>query len=247
MRQSRLYIECPLHAGSTLTLDKSQSHYLGRVLRARTGAAIELFNGDGYNYAGIIESISRHEITVSISSRSAAGSASPCRIRLLQSLSRNEKMDWVIQKAVELGVAEIQPIETSRSLIQLDEKRASRREAHWRSVIIGAAQQCGRSEIPPVKAPLDLASALATVADDERCMIALPDAEQSLYQVLHTEQRQAKVAVMIGPEGGFDPEERSVIASANFLAVRAGPRVLRTETAAIALISAIQLVWGDLN
>ncbi len=248
MSHKRLFVDEPLHAGHTLQLGADIAHYLGRVLRARPADEVLLFNGDGRQWHAGIRQLERRSVTLEVGSEAAATPESPLHITLWQALSRNEKMDLVIQKAVELGVAAIRPVIVERSVMQLDTRRATRRQEHWRSVAINAAQQCGRCVIPSVHVPLDLAAALQTYDQSGSALLAAPDASSTLSECLKKNPgAQPALHLLIGPEGGFTPDESALAVQQGFSAFRAGPRVLRTETAAIALLAIAQYVWGDVG
>ncbi|MFK8052240.1 MAG: 16S rRNA (uracil(1498)-N(3))-methyltransferase [Woeseiaceae bacterium] len=248
MRVTRLFLDQPISTGLTLTIGDERAHYLGRVLRAKAGQTVELFNGDGNVHLAEIEAIGRKEVTVLVQSTTQGLARSACDIRLLQAVSRNEKMDWVIQKAVELGVAAIQPVHTKRSVMQLDEKRAGKRLLHWQAIAMNAAQQCGRSELPDLHAPVSLDALATHKAADRLRLIAQPDADITLDQLDQNAVSMGQnIDLMIGPEGGFESGETALLKEAGFLAFRFGERILRTETAAISLITLLQYKFGDLG
>lgn len=246
MRTIRLYYDAPIKTGSELTLTGPQAHYLGRVLRARSGDRVQLFNGSGEDYLAEVRQIDRRQVQLRVTAATEACAESPCRITLLQGLSRGEKMDLTIQKSVELGVHAIQPVVTARSVVRLDEQRAEKRLAHWHSVAVHAAQQCGRSQLTPVLAPLTLTEALHAAASQTLRLTAHPGAAQPLAAVLNrSAPAPTSLALLIGPEGGFEDEELDQAEQTSFLRVAAGPRILRTETAAISLLGLLQYCFGD--
>ncbi len=247
MTAKRLFVDQPLKPGESLSLDNEAAHYVGRVLRARVGDALALFNGDGYEFSATITALAKRELTLIVLDASLPQTESGLRISLFQALSRNEKMDWVIQKAVELGVERIQPVITERSVMQLDAERVTTRLQHWRGVAIHAAQQCGRCRITEIDPPRKLDEVLAATDRQSLAIVATPQASRSLANVLREQQgKPQQLSLLIGAEGGFSEQEIDAACGAGFVACSAGPRVLRTETAAIALISIAQYALGDL-
>lgn len=247
MSPKRLFVEQPLAPGCGIELDGDAAHYLGRVLRARAGDTLNLFNGDGLEFAATVANITRGTVTLSVGQAVAATPESPVAITLVQAMSRNEKMDLAVQKAVELGVHAIRPVAVERSVMRLDSERSGRRVTHWRQVAISAAQQCGRAVIPEVHAP----SSLDEVLRDSRLdvgVVADPAATQTLGQCLAREKKRpvASAGLLVGPEGGLTAGEIEQAVAAGWHACQAGPRVLRTETAALALAAVLQWHFGDL-
>ncbi|MEM7612252.1 MAG: 16S rRNA (uracil(1498)-N(3))-methyltransferase [Pseudomonadota bacterium] len=243
----RLFANQPLSPGQRIALDTDAAHYVGRVLRARVGDKLALFNDDGHEYIANIDALAKRELHVSIESRHTPAVESPIAITLLQALSRHEKMDWVIQKSVELGVSAIQPVITERSVMQLDASRAEKRLSHWQSVAIHAAQQSGRCRLTKIAPPLQLNEALATDAGTELALVATPTADQTLSHVLTQRPGAASLGILVGAEGGLTESEVASAKQAGFAACRSGPRVLRTETAAISLIAIAQYALGDIG
>ncbi|MEO1320085.1 MAG: 16S rRNA (uracil(1498)-N(3))-methyltransferase [Pseudomonadota bacterium] len=248
MPVKRLFVDQSLAAGSTLALDGAAAHYLGRVLRARVGDAVQVFNGDGREFAAAITQITRDAVALAVHESVAAAPEPRVAITLLQALSRNEKMDLAIQKAVELGVHSIRPVAVERSVMRLDDVRTIRRTEHWQQVAIHAAQQCGRAVVPAVHAPVALGAALDASADVGFGIVADPEATQSLGQCLDEAGDGVDAArILVGPEGGLTEGEIALATRSGLHAVRAGPRVLRTETAALALVTVLQWRFGDLG
>ncbi|MEM7765556.1 MAG: 16S rRNA (uracil(1498)-N(3))-methyltransferase [Pseudomonadota bacterium] len=243
MRTTRLFHDTPLSADSAMTLDGTAAHYLGRVLRARVGHTLELFDGSGQVFEASITALSRREVSLAIGQSRPGLAPSPCRVTLWQALSRNEKMDWVMQKAVELGVSALQPVTTEHSTAAPVDEKLGKRMAHWQAVIIGAAQQCGRSELPALGRPASLAAAPLAEADSLN-VFAHPGAPVTLTDVL-SDTTADSITLAVGPEGGFSESDTAALRDRDFTAVSAGPRILRTETAAISLLAAIQAARGD--
>ena len=243
----RLYVEHPLAPGQELRLQDAAAHYLGRVLRARPGDTVQVFNGDGREFAASVDAVTRHAVSLHVGDAVAAVPEPPVAVTLMQALSRNEKMDLAIQKAVELGVASIRPVAVTRSVMKLDAARGGKRLEHWRQVAVHAAQQCGRAVVPEVHPP----AALDAVLGEARLgfgIVADPRAERSLAACLDAAPaRVAEAAVLVGPEGGLTDAEIAAAVAAGMHPCRAGPRVLRTETAALALVTVLQLRFGDLG
>jgi 16S rRNA (uracil1498-N3)-methyltransferase len=173
-----------------------------------------------------------------------ATAESPLKITLVQGVSRSERMDWTLQKATELGVAAIAPVLTARSVVRLDEQQALKKQVHWRGIVVGACEQCGRAKIPVVGAPMVLRDYFTKVRKDGLRLVLSPSAPASLVGLA---SMPSKVELLIGPEGGLEDEELLAAQKAGFMPVRLGPRVLRTETAAVVALSVLQGLWGDLQ
>lgn len=243
MRLTRVYAPGPLTAGRRHTIDGEAANHVSRVLRMRTGDALTLFDGRGGEYAARIEEFRVGAVMVTVGDRSAAIRESPLSLTLAQGVSRGERMDWVVQKATELGVTRIIPVLTERTVVRLDERQAERKLLHWQGIVIAACEQSGRDRIPAVDAPLNLTEFLGGA--DRRAMRVMLSPAASL-DIADLTPPEAGVVVLIGPEGGLaEAEQRSALA-AGFAAVRLGPRVLRTETAAVAALTLIQHRFGDI-
>ena len=242
MRLTRSHVELPLRAGEEIALPEDVAAHLLRVLRLQVGDACVLFNGDGHDYDARISALGKRDARAQIVGVRHLDNESPLRITLLQGIARGEKMDWILQKATELGVARIVPANSERSEVKLDAQRADKRVAHWREVVVSACEQSGRARVPEVAAPLPLAQAAAM--RDGRGFLLAPLATQSL-SALHDSTLHA-CTLAIGPEGGWSPRDREQLIAAGYEGLRLGPRVLRTETAGIAAIAALQAMAGDL-
>lgn len=242
MRQSRIFTRQPLQGQTTLVLDGSTGHYLARVLRLSKGDAVTLFNGDGADYPAFISEIRSQSVTVQITGSVAPATESPLRITLVQAVCRGERMDYVLQKATELGVFCIQPLISQRVEVRLDAARQEKRMLHWQGVVTSACEQSGRAVVPEVKGPLSLSDWLGA-ADFPVALILDPLAGGRLSGV---SIEGDSVAVLVGPEGGFTEEEVNAAREKGLLAVTLGPRVLRTETAGPAAIAVLQARSGDL-
>lgn len=244
MRLTRAYVDAALAAGAPCVLPEQAAGHLLRVLRLGPGDRCVLFNGDGNDYEARIASAGKREAVVDVLAARAVASESPLRIVLLQALARGEKMDWIVQKATELGVAAIVPVDSDRSEVRLDASRADKRVAHWHSVAASACEQSGRARLPSIVSPIGLAQAGAACAPAGLRVMLDPDAGQAVRTLPGVELQD--IAIAIGPEGGWSPGDLRGLAAAGFAGVRLGPRILRTETAGIAAIAALQSRFGDL-
>lgn len=245
MRLTRVHIEAPLHSGQELVLPESPATHLTRVLRLGEGEACVLFNGDGHDYAARIVSIGKREVRVAVGDATPVDRESPLRTGLLQGVARGEKMDLILQKATELGVGGIRPLWSQRSEVRLDGERARKRHAHWRGVVASACEQCGRARVPEVAAPVALAAALAALPAGGLRLLLDPDGDLALRTL--DVARDSALWLAVGPEGGWAPSDREQLRAAGFVGLRLGPRVLRTETAGLAALAALQAAFGDLG
>lgn len=241
MRVTRVFVDRPLQAGERLALPEDAATHLVRVLRLREGEGCVLFNGDGHDYAATLESAGKREVRVRIDGAAVVGNESPLRITLLQGIARGEKMDWILQKATELGVAAFVPVTSERSEVRLDAERADKRVAHWRSVVRSACEQSGRAVVPAVAAPQSLAGALDALPTG-KCFLLDPFADDAIGSI---DLQDPACVLAIGPEGGWSPRDREQLLAAGFNGLRLGPRILRTETAGLAAIAALQAGFGD--
>ena len=243
MRLTRSHIDLPLQVGATLALPEGSVAHLLRVLRLQAGDACVLFNGDGHDYDARIVAAGKRDASVEIIGARRVDNESPLRVTLVQGIARGEKMDWILQKATELGVARILPVESERSEVKLDAARAAKRLAHWREVVVSACEQSGRAVLPDIAAPQPLS--VAASLREGRGFILDPFAQASLASLQGTTLDACTIA--IGPEGGWSPRDREQLVAAGYDGLRLGPRVLRTETAGIAAISALQALCGDMG
>ena len=241
----RFYCPPPLHASTRFELPPAAAHHASRVLRLRVNDEVRIFDGVGNELQGHIGEIQGKRVALENLQNCTVRSESSLQVVLAQALSSNEKMDWVIQKATELGVTEIQPIQTQRSMTKLTGERAEKRTQHWHGITIAACEQCGRNMLPEVHTPQEFGSwitALGEVPGSK--FILLPEAAATLRD---QSEPQGKTTLLIGPEGGFGIDEIQAARQASFVAIRLGARVLRTETAAVAGIAALETLWGDLG
>jgi len=243
MGAPRFFVPTPLapaEAGSTLELPPAIAHHAVRVVRLATGDALTLFDGSDREYAATLVRADRDGATVRIDAYTAVARESPLDVTLAQAIATNDAMDYAIRKAVELGTTAIQPLVTARSAPLPSGERGERRLAHWRGVVVAACEQCGRNRVPPVAAPLGWQDWITAWAG--RGIVLAPEAERPLASL---GQPAAAVALAVGPEGGFTQAEIDAARAAGFECVSLGPRVLRTETAAVAALAAMQMLWGD--
>ena len=241
MNLPRFYCREALSPGAHIDLPEPVARHAVRVLRLPPGAPMVLFDGRGGEYEAQIERIEKSRVVVELGAWRDVERESKLVVTLVQAVQAGEKMDFTIQKAVELGVADVVPVDSRRSVIRLAGERAAKRVAHWQGVAASACEQCGRNQVPLV-APLEkLEHWLARPARPGLRLMLAPDAEHSLADL-----RPARdVQLLIGAEGGLDPQEVIAAKQAGFQAVRLGPRVLRTETAGLAALAALQALWGD--
>jgi 16S rRNA (uracil1498-N3)-methyltransferase len=239
----RIFQSIPLKAGTMIQLDSKASHHVAEVLRAKCGEPIVVFNGEGGEYEGSIISFDKKCVSVCLQRYQEKEVESPLELYLLQGISRGEKMDHTLQKATELGVKKIIPLMTARSTVKLDASRWKKKEDHWRSILIAACEQSGRNHLPELMAPQPFGSGLEGVEAKWRFILS-PYATQKLSHF--PIQPQEGVALLVGPEGGFSEDEMKLAFHHHYLPLYLGPRVLRTETAAIAAITVLQSSFGDM-
>lgn len=244
MRLTRVHVELPLVEGQELDLPEGPAAHLGRVLRLGVGDACVLFNGDGHDHDARVVAAGKRDVSVAIGAARPVANESPLAITLLQGIARGEKMDLILQKATELGVAAVRPLHSQRSEVKLDEARGAKRLAHWQSVVISACEQSGRAVVPHVAPPEPLAAAIRGLPEGGLRLILDPEATETCATLAWSPGTQVVLAV--GPEGGWSPLDREQLAAGGFHGVRLGPRILRTETAGLAAIAALQARFGDL-
>ena len=241
MRNYRVYANSELRAGTELALPERAANHLVRVLRHRVGDRVTLFDGNGLEAkAEIVSAHRRHGCSVRVTQTLLVSRESPLKIELLPGLSRGDKMDLVIQKAVELGVTAIRPIITRRSEVRPDKSAASRL-ARWQEIVIGACEQSGRAHLPAVQAPIEIEEMTSNVSTR---LVLEPGATAGLADCPPSGK---EISIAIGPEGGLSEEDLVLLKRRGFIGVRFGPRILRTETAGIAAVSALQALYGDLG
>lgn len=243
MRLTRCHVDTSLTVGASLALPETAANHLARVLRLREGDACVLFNGDGHDYDARLTAIGKRAVQAEIIAARSVDNESPLHVTLLQGVARGEKMDLILQKATELGVAAIVPVMAERTEVKLDAERTDKRMAHWRSVVASACEQSGRARLPTLSAPAALADTARTVDARATKLTLDPAGAVSLATV---QVAAGAVVVAIGPEGGWSPRDRDTLSAADFTGLRLGPRILRTETAGLAAIAALQSRFGDL-
>jgi 16S rRNA (uracil1498-N3)-methyltransferase len=239
-----VYLPAPLVVGALLPLEPGAASHLVRVLRLGVGARLAVFDGAGREHAATIAAVDGERVEVRVGGALQALPESPLAITLGQGLARGERMDYVIQKATELGVQRIIPLVFERSVVRLDASQAQRRLLHWRGVAAAACEQCGRAALPDILAPRQLAEHLASAGDAGLRALLLPDAGLGMDSL---PKPLAAVEILIGPEGGLTDDERQRALARGYVGLRLGPRILRTETAAAAAIAVLQAVRGDLG
>lgn len=240
--QRRFFVASPLSSLKTCLLSATVSHHLVSVLRAKSGQSIVLFDGTGVEYAAEIIEITKKQVRVTVGQAVQVERESPLKITLFQGLSRQERMDYVIQKAVELGVFRIVPIITERAQVRLTDDRRLRKMQHWQRIIESACEQSGRTVLPVIEQPV-LWQDVIHLETESLKLVCSP-----WHRGLHWSQleRPAAVHLMIGPEGGLSEEEVATAVANGYRPMSMGPRILRTETAAVAALSLLQGHWGDL-
>ena len=244
MRVPRFYLPFPLATGAIVPLNEHAFNHAVRVLRLKPGAPLVLFDGEGGAFAATLGEVGKREAWARVAEALPDAAEPPLRIVLAQGISRGEKMDHTVQKAVELGVAAIQPLFAERGGVGLSGERLTRKIQHWRGIVIGACEQCGRNRLPELREPLALAAWLTSSMAPGPCLLLDPLAEQGLRDL---EPPTGAITLLIGPEGGLSPAEIAQARTVGFTGVRLGPRVLRTETAGMAALAALQALWGDWN
>ena len=240
MRVSRLYVDLPLVSNEHVELDEDAGHYVRTVLRLKKDDAIILFNGRGGEYTCVLAEVSRKTVRIHVNAKSERNVESPLHVALGLGISRGDRMDWSVQKAVELGVTRITPIITERCVVQLKGEKKPQRLLHWQKIAQHAAEQSGRTVLPELTEITNLHN---WINHQHGLKIFLdPYADLSLAQL---QPDGMEITLLTGPEGGFTDQERGVAKAAGFIPVHLGSRILRTETAAIAALSAVQMLWGD--
>jgi len=243
MRLTRVFVDGDLAAGQRLTVEGSAGNHIVRVLRSRVGDELTLFNGRGGEYDASIDEIRRDTVQVSVREHRDQERESAFELTLAQGISRGDRMDWVVQKATELGATRIVPLFTERSVVHLDEKKAAKKVQHWRGIAVSACEQCGRNVVPEIAAPVALHGLLEKPVGRGISLLLSPTGEQRIADIAGS---PGGATVLIGPEGGLAQVEQDAALRSGFTAVRMGPRVLRTETAAVCALTLLQQKFGDL-
>ena len=241
MRLIRVYVAGPLSPAARVQVTGTAAAHITRVLRLAAGDAVTLFNGDGCDYPARITDVQAGVVTAAIEGAAAARPESPLAVTLVQAITRADRMDFVIQKATELGVSTIQPVATARSVVKLDAGSVAKKLARWQAIAIAACEQSGRARLPRLDAPLSLRDWLLRPAQGSALRVQLvPDAATAL-----TGAGAGAIELLIGPEGGLDPTEQEAAEQAGYRACHLGPRVLRSETAALTALAVLQATAGD--
>ncbi len=244
----RFYCTEAMQADHVIELPINTRHHTTRVLRLKQGNIITLFNGKGGEFLAQIEHISKSRTTVKINKFCEIERESPLNIELAQAICANEKMDWIIQKSVEFGINYIQPVTTKRSIVRLSPERASKRHHHWQQIAIAACEQCGRNRIPtvlPLKPLPDWLNNKKTNKTPQQHYFLLSTTATESIKNFPSLPANSKLTILVGPEGGLTPEEEATALFAGFTSLRMGKRILRTESAALATVAAMQTLWGD--
>ncbi|MSQ92694.1 MAG: 16S rRNA (uracil(1498)-N(3))-methyltransferase [Gammaproteobacteria bacterium] len=245
MRLIRVFIESTLLPGARIEAAGTAAAHMARVLRLVAGDPVTVFNGNGSDYPARIVAIRGSRVEIEVLEQRQARPESPLALTLVQGIARAERMDLIVQKATELGVASIQPVVTARSVVRLDAKTTERKLSHWRGIVIAACEQCGRARLPAIAEPLPLLEWLARpMPPSVRRLQLAVDALESLASAA---AGAGAIELLIGPEGGLEEGERKSATSAGFRGCAIGPRVLRTETAALAALAVLQATAGDLS
>lgn len=238
----RFFFPDKLSPGTVVSLPDKAAHHASRVLRLGSGDDITLFNGDGHDYAASLLRVTKDGASAKVTGCRMTECESPLRITLAQAISSGDRMDFTLQKAVELGVSDIQPIAAERSVVRLAGERAEKRLAHWRNVIVSACEQCGRAIVPQIYVPVTLSDWLGTLPEHDLKILLSPTATRTLHDLPHP---QGDICLLAGCEGGFTTTETQNAERHGFLPIRLGSRILRTESAALAALAAMQTLWGD--
>jgi 16S rRNA (uracil1498-N3)-methyltransferase len=243
MRLTRVYLPHPLHEHQSVELPHDTAAHVVKVLRARVDDELILFNGDGNEYLGRIETARGDRVLVAVAQRHDIDRESALHAVLVQSVPRGDRMDFVVQKATELGVKRIVPVLSRRSVVRLDAKQAASKLEHWRGVAISACEQCGRNELPEIDTPRDLLDHLAAPCAEDLRIVLDPAADAGTLPVASP----GRIEITVGPEGGFDTDELAAMRLVKVLGIKLGPRILRTETAALVALTWLQTRYGDFN
>jgi len=244
MRIPRLYIPQAFIQDEELTVTGQTAHHVAHVLRVRTGATVQVFDGKGCEHRATVKTVKRSRIILQTNEVITAQQESSLDITLLQGIARNDRMDLILQKAVELGVTTIQPLCMQRSQAHLKGEQLEKRHKHWLGVITSACEQCGRATLPQPGSTLDYSDWVRSLYTGGLRLLLQPDSTMSLGELNPPDD---KIYVLIGPEGGLNTEEQALARSAGFFGIHLGPRILRTETASLAVLASMQTLWGDFS
>jgi len=243
---NRFYHSKPININQNIIMDDFAAHHALKVMRLKSNDQLILFNGDGSDYLAQVINISKRQVEVSIKSKEDIDSKSNLKLILLQALTSNDKMDLIIQKTTELGISEIQPIICERSIVKIKKEKLKKKLSHWRQVSIAACEQCGRAKIPTIHEPENIIKYLERImeSDKDTKIILSPEASKSLDNI--TPNIKQGIKFLIGPEGDFTKQELDLSIQKGFSPIKIGPRILRTETAPICILSILQYKYGDI-
>lgn len=242
MTEPRVFVDLDLAVGEAVTLPQAAYHHLVVVLRRIRGDTVTLFNGRGGEYRVALETVGKRSVVARVLEHHDVARESPLSVTLAQAVSKGERMDFTIQKAVELGIAEIQPLVTDRVVVRLNEERWQRKQEHWQSVAVSACEQCGRTRVPRIAPVMDLRDWLSAAPAGALRLVLAPGAAA----LAPRRTPGQPVVLLVGPEGGLSEMELKLADLAGFSAMALGPRVLRTETAGMVALTVLQSLWGDL-
>jgi 16S rRNA (uracil1498-N3)-methyltransferase len=240
----RLYLPSALAAGEIIELGEQSAHHLTHVLRLRPGAPLRVFDGEGHEHAATVLELHRARVTVELGAALRSVPEPRLCITLAQGIPRGDRMDLILQKAVELGVSAVQPLWTERSHARATVERLDRRLRHWQGVVISACEQCGRATLPELAPPVEYRAWVGGDPGHGSRLLLDPEAERSPGDLQPPDNA---ILLLVGPEGGISAAEARLAAARGFSPVRLGPRILRTETAALAMLAGLQVLWGDMR
>ncbi len=239
---TRLYLPQALSTGDDIVLPEAAFRHLVQVLRMQAGEIFTVFNGTGGEFVATLAQVARKSAVARIGEFVAADRESPRALHLAQCVSKGERMEYTLQKAVELGVTDIQPLLSSRSVVRMDSERWEKKLEHWRGVVISACEQSGRTRVPQLHPVQALPAWLEAGGGAGQRLTLDPTAQHSLREL---DAPAGAISLLVGPEGGLSETELAIARDAGYTGIRMGPRILRTETAGVAALSAIQALWGD--
>jgi 16S rRNA (uracil1498-N3)-methyltransferase len=242
MRTPRLYIPKIAASGENITVTGQSAHHVIQVLRLRPGAVVRIFNGNGMEWETVLLESKRSEAVLKVGAAVKAIADSSLSITLAQGIARNDRMDLILQKSVELGVSRIQPLWMQRCQAHVKGERLEKRMLHWQGVIISACEQCGRSTLPEIYKPVEYTTWVTRQNPLSLGLMLQPECEQTLHDISPPE---SDILVLVGPEGGLDTEEQRLATASGFRGIRLGQRILRTETAALSALAGMHALWGD--
>lgn len=245
MRIPRVFHSTLLKGKERVALDPGAAKHLSTVLRLKPGAPLMLFDGSGFEFEARLEQADKKQVWATLSGMHGPAVESPLQVTLAQGVSRGERMDYTVQKAVELGIAGIMPVFTERSVVKLDKDGGAKKREHWQGVVVGACEQSGRVRVPEVTPPLPLANFLADLPQVGLKLLLDPLGGSTANDL--PRPSDGRVLLLVGPEGGLSESERNLAARVGFMGLKLGPRILRTETAALVALSLLQSQWGDLT